>query len=235
MAADWLGAGRGTTPSHSYSGRRTPGTSRATPVPAPVTPYKEGGARGLKNGVLDGMNSVCDPPCSALYSLPAFDRQPLDARTLREGSLLKQRRTKEAGAGTGAGEGDSQGRTEGEEVAGEEEEEEEEAARVARRVTLIGDACHPMSPFKGQGANQAVVDGLCLARHLAGHLLHGPSHDTTGAVSGASDAALGDALAAFEAEMLERSAAKVRGCLEAPLPAALTALVSCHVSGSRER
>jgi salicylate hydroxylase len=35
------------------------------------------------------------------------------------------------------------------------------------RVTLLGDACHPMYPFMGQGAAQAIEDGAALAAALA--------------------------------------------------------------------
>jgi salicylate hydroxylase len=34
------------------------------------------------------------------------------------------------------------------------------------RVTLLGDACHSMLPFLGQGANSAIEDGYVLARAL---------------------------------------------------------------------
>jgi 2-polyprenyl-6-methoxyphenol hydroxylase-like FAD-dependent oxidoreductase len=33
-------------------------------------------------------------------------------------------------------------------------------------VTLLGDAAHPMTPNLGQGACQAIEDGVILARHL---------------------------------------------------------------------
>jgi salicylate hydroxylase len=35
------------------------------------------------------------------------------------------------------------------------------------RVTLLGDACHSMLPFLGQGANSAIEDGFVLARALS--------------------------------------------------------------------
>jgi salicylate hydroxylase len=35
------------------------------------------------------------------------------------------------------------------------------------RTTLLGDACHPMYPFMGQGAAQAIEDGAALASCLA--------------------------------------------------------------------
>jgi len=37
----------------------------------------------------------------------------------------------------------------------------------AGRITLLGDAAHPMTPNLGQGACQAIEDALVLARHLS--------------------------------------------------------------------
>ncbi len=68
-------------------------------------------------------------------------------------------------------------------------------------VTLLGDAAHPMSPFKGQGANQALLDALALARAITNGC--GPHSDWR--ADGIRETVLKD----FESEMLERSAAKV--------------------------
>jgi len=37
------------------------------------------------------------------------------------------------------------------------------------RATLLGDACHPMLPFLGQGAGQAIEDGAALTACLQKH------------------------------------------------------------------
>lgn len=74
-------------------------------------------------------------------------------------------------------------------------------------VTLIGDAAHPMSPFKGQGANQALLDALSLARVITKECRP---------LSKWRDAGIrASVLTEFEAEMLDRSANKVKGSAEA--------------------
>lgn len=74
-------------------------------------------------------------------------------------------------------------------------------------VTLIGDAAHPMSPFKGQGANQALLDALSLARTITKNCA--PSSQWRQV--GVREAVLTE----FESEMLQRSASKVKGSAEA--------------------
>ena len=69
-------------------------------------------------------------------------------------------------------------------------------------VTLLGDAAHPMSPFKGQGANQALLDALALARKIAKECRPLSEWRKTGIRK--------SVLTEFESEMLARSAAKVK-------------------------
>lgn len=69
-------------------------------------------------------------------------------------------------------------------------------------ITLIGDAAHPMSPFKGQGANQALLDALSLARSIT----VGCDPMSKWKENGIRKNVLTD----FESEMIERSATKVK-------------------------
>jgi len=69
-------------------------------------------------------------------------------------------------------------------------------------ITLLGDAAHPMSPFKGQGANQALLDALSLARSLY-------------RVNYREGRSLIDALELYEKEMIARSSTKVHASSEA--------------------
>ncbi|RZK10506.1 MAG: FAD-dependent monooxygenase, partial [Flavobacterium sp.] len=76
-----------------------------------------------------------------------------------------------------------------------------ELLKKAGKATLIGDAAHPMSPFKGQGANQALLDALSLAREIYKQCQPQSQWRKTGIRA--------TVLTAFETEMIKRSAVKV--------------------------
>ncbi len=73
---------------------------------------------------------------------------------------------------------------------------------ISNSISLIGDAAHPMSPFKGQGANQALLDALSLARAITKGTRDGMLWREKGLRTQVLDA--------FELEMLHRSAVKVK-------------------------
>ncbi|MGB3947116.1 MAG: FAD-dependent monooxygenase, partial [Bacteroidia bacterium] len=77
-----------------------------------------------------------------------------------------------------------------------------ELLQHAGAITLIGDAAHPMSPFKGQGANQALLDALALARAITKECTPFSEWKKAGIRT--------SVLTNFELEMIQRSAIKVK-------------------------
>merc|ERR1712066_297193 len=101
---------------------------------------------------------------SGFSGYPVYDREILEPEVLRGSSS----------ASGGSGVGNSK-------------------AISSRRVTLIGDAAHPMTPFKAQGANQALSDAVLLAECLAESVMsRGPERG------------FDEALPLFERKMLGR-------------------------------
>jgi 2-polyprenyl-6-methoxyphenol hydroxylase-like FAD-dependent oxidoreductase len=84
------------------------------------------------------------------------------------------------------------------------------------RVTLLGDAVHPMTPAAGAGANTALRDAALLTRALAG----------------ARAGALVDALAAYETEMTRYAAEVVTTSLRNAEQMFDVRVRSAHVSSS---
>jgi 2-polyprenyl-6-methoxyphenol hydroxylase-like FAD-dependent oxidoreductase len=71
------------------------------------------------------------------------------------------------------------------------------------RLSLVGDAAHPMPPYRGQGLNHCIKDVFCLSRELKAVF----SSDGAGRT-------LADAVSNYQNEMIPRGAEEVRCSVE---------------------
>ena len=143
--------------------------------------------------------------CSSVWGTPLLDYAPMPLRRKSAKGGVK-------GVGKGVGKGVEKGVDAESSTGGAKGGDQGSdkcgvgSAPICSCVTLLGDAAHAMTPFKGQGANQALSDAPLLAKHLAGALaaerVQPPSRVFT-------------SLSNFEREMQSRAQAKVAASREA--------------------
>lgn len=172
-------------------------------------PYPEDGARSLckdpvslKEEIVRRCLSWHDPvpallkgtPLNCMSGYPVYDREPLEPGVLRTPSQKSAKVKSSASRLVSASIMHQQQASSMPHV---------EPPSRQRRVTLMGDAAHPMTPFRAQGANQALSDAVLLADSLVeGIRIHGP------------DAGIDAALPLFEQKMLNRCVRSVIGSRE---------------------
>ncbi|WWD02817.1 hypothetical protein V865_000859 [Kwoniella europaea PYCC6329] len=80
-------------------------------------------------------------------------------------------------------------------------------------VTVMGDAAHVMSPFAGEGVNQALADALLLGQTLVPLFTTSASNTSHGQVAPTSQE-LNEALRTFEKQMMDRARVEMQGSKE---------------------
>lgn len=83
------------------------------------------------------------------------------------------------------------------------------------KATLVGDAAHAMTMYRGEAANHGILDVEVLLKHICPAIIRGGADGH----SQSHDQGLGGVIAAYEEEMIKRTAPAVltsrRACLDA--------------------